>query len=198
MKNLREINNPFHDDKDFDACSLFGMMNLEGKRFSSRDPVRAISNMHDRGNGLGGGFAVYGLYPEYEDDYAFHIMYLDREAKKKTDNLLHEQFDVIYNEEVPTKKANVWNPPLVWRYFLQPKKRRLKDQIADDYVIKSVMKINTETGRAFVFSSGKNMGVFKGVGFPEDIAEYFCLDEYEGYIWICHGSPLRQPWVQTL
>jgi glutamate synthase domain-containing protein 1 len=194
MKNLREINNPFHDDKDFDACSLFGMMNLEGKRFSSRDPVKAISNMHDRGNGLGGGFAVYGLYPEYEDDYAFHIMYLDRDAKKKTDNLLHEHFDVIYNEEVPTRKANVWNPPLVWRYFIQPKKRKLKDELADDYVIESVMKINTEIGKAFVFSSGKNMGVFKGVGFPEDIAEYFCLDEYEGYIWICHGRfPTNTP-----
>jgi glutamate synthase domain-containing protein 1 len=56
------------------------------------------------------------------------------------------------------------------------------------------MKINTETGGAFVFSSGKNMGVFKGVGFPEDIAEYFCLNEYEGYMWICHGRfPTNTP-----
>ena len=38
------------------------------------------------------------------------------------------------------------------------------------------------------------MGVFKGVGFPEDIAEYFCLEEYLGYIWVCHGRfPTNTP-----
>jgi glutamate synthase domain-containing protein 1 len=44
------------------------------------------------------------------------------------------------------------------------------------------MRINTETGKAFVFSSGKDMGVFKGVGFPEDIADFFCLEDYQGYL----------------
>lgn len=38
------------------------------------------------------------------------------------------------------------------------------------------------------------MGVFKGVGFPEDIAKYFCLEEYEGYMWICHSRfPTNTP-----
>jgi glutamate synthase domain-containing protein 1 len=187
MKNLSKINNPYNDDKDFSGCSLFGMMNLEGKRFSSRDPVKAIANMHERGNGLGGGFAAYGIYPEYPDDYAFHVMYLSRDAKEKTDKLLKENFNVTAQEEIPTREANVHNPPLVWRYFVQPNKRKSANQTADDYVTEQVMRINTETGKAFVFSSGKNMGVFKGVGFPEDIAAFFCLEEYEAYIWVCHG-----------
>jgi glutamate synthase domain-containing protein 1 len=38
------------------------------------------------------------------------------------------------------------------------------------------------------------MGVFKGVGFPEDIAEFFRLEDYEGYIWTCHGRfPTNTP-----
>jgi len=194
MRNIREVNNPHGDDKVIDSCSLFGMMNMEGKRFPSRDPVKAVSNMHERGNGLGGGFAIYGLYPEYKNDYAFHVMYLSKEAKEKTDKLLNESFDVIHEEEIPTKEANVWNPPLMWRYFVQPGKSKPKTQTADDYVIEKVMRINTETGQAYVFSSGKDMGVFKGVGFPEDIAEYFCLEEYEGYIWTCHGRfPTNTP-----
>jgi glutamate synthase domain-containing protein 1 len=184
---LSRVNNLFGDDKDFAGCSIFGMMNLEGKRFSSRDPVKAITNMHERGNGLGGGFAVYGIYPEYADDYAFHVMYLSKEAKEKTERLLSESFDVIHEEEIPTREANVWNPPLVWRYFIKPGKRKPENQTADDYVTEKVMRINTETGKAFVFSSGKNMGVFKGVGFPEDIADFFCLEDYEGYMWTCHG-----------
>jgi len=194
MRNLSKINNPYNDDKDFDGCSLFGMMNLEGKRFSARDPVKAITNMHERGNGLGGGFAVYGIYPEHQDDYAFHLMYLSKDAKEKTDRLLRENFDVIHEEEIPTREANVRDPPLVWRYFVQPRKRRPETQSADDYVKEKVMRINTETGKAFVFSSGKNMGVFKGVGFPEDIADFFRLEEYEGYLWTCHGRfPTNTP-----
>jgi glutamate synthase domain-containing protein 1 len=56
------------------------------------------------------------------------------------------------------------------------------------------MRINTETGKAFVFSSGKNMGVFKGVGFPEDVADFFCLEDYNGYLWTAHGRfPTNTP-----
>jgi glutamate synthase domain-containing protein 1 len=194
MKDLSKTNNPYNDEKVFDACSIFGMMNLKGERFSAKDPVRAIANMHDRGNGLGGGFAAYGIYPEYKDDYAFQIMYLDREAKKKTDRLLSESFNILNEEEMPTQEANVRDPPIMWRYFLQPKTSKTKSQAADDYILEKIMQINTETGKAFVFSSGKNMGVFKGVGFPEDVAEYFCLEEYQGYIWICHGRfPTNTP-----
>jgi len=194
MKDLSKVNNPYNDEKVFDACSIFGMMNLKGERFSAKDPVRAIANMHDRGNGLGGGFAAYGIYPEYKDDYAFQIMYLDREAKKKTDRLLSESFNILNEEEMPTQEANVKDPPIMWRYFLQPKKSKTKSQAADDYILEKVMRINTETGKAFVFSSGKNMGVFKGVGFPEDVAEYFCLEEYKGYMWTCHGRfPTNTP-----
>jgi len=194
MRNLSRINNPYNDDKDFAGCSIFGMMNLEGKRFPSRDPVKAITNMHDRGNGLGGGFAVYGVYPDFKDYHAFHIMYLSRDAKEKTDRILAARFNIIYDEEMQTRPANVQDPPVVWRYFVQPKKRMPENQTIDDYVIQTVMRINTETGKAFVFSSGKNMGVFKGVGFPEDIAEFFCLDEYEGYLWSVHGRfPTNSP-----
>ena len=194
MRDLSKINNPYNDDKDFDGCSIFGMMNVEGKRFSSRDPIRAIANMHDRGNGLGGGIAVYGIYPEHKDDYAFHIMYLSRDAKEKTDKLLKEDFDVICDEEIPTREANVRDPPLVWRYFVQPGQQKPENQAEDDYVTEKVMHINTKTGKAFVFSSGKNMGVFKGVGFPEDIADFFRLEDYQGYLWTVHGRfPTNSP-----
>lgn len=194
MRYLGKINNTFKDDKDFDGCSIFGMMNLEGKRFSARDPIKAIKNMHDRGNGLGGGFAVYGIYPEFENDYAFHIMYLSKNAKKRTDKLLADSFELLHEEEIPTREANVRDPPLVWRYFLQPRKQKPESQSADEYVIQKVMQINTQIEETFVFSSGKNMGVFKGVGFPEDIADFFRLEEYKGYLWTVHGRfPTNSP-----
>ncbi len=190
----RKIINPYGDDKDFSACGIFAMMNTEGNRFGSKDPVKAMANMHDRGNGLGGGFAVYGIYPQFKDYYALHIMYLQKDAKEKTDKILASKFDIIYDEEMQNKPADVRDPPIVWRYFVQPKKHRPEGQSEEDYVIGAVMRINTETGKAFVFSSGKNMGVFKGVGFPEDVAEFFCLEDYQGYLWTCHSRfPTNTP-----
>ncbi|MCH5156226.1 MAG: glutamine amidotransferase family protein, partial [Clostridiales bacterium] len=63
------------------------------------------------------------------------------------------------------------------------------------YVVKCVKKIKAEIDGAFVFSSGKNMGIFKGVGFPEDIGKFYLLDEeYEGYAWTAHGRyPTNTP-----
>ena len=46
----------------------------------------------------------------------------------------------------------------------------------------------------YVFSSGKNMGTFKAVGYPEDIGIFYKLDEYEGYSWTAHGRyPTNTP-----
>jgi hypothetical protein len=56
------------------------------------------------------------------------------------------------------------------------------------------MKINTEIDGAYVFSSGKNMGAFKAVGYPEDVGEFYKLEEYEGYLWTAHGRyPTNTP-----
>ena len=188
MKEINQINNPYHDDKVIDACSLFGVMDTSGKRFPGEGAIRAIANMHVRGNGLGGGFAVYGLYPEYTDYYAFHIMYLSREGKQETEAFLKERFDLVYHEEVPTRTTpGIVDPPLVWRYFLEVGQHKPEEQSEDDYVVDRVMEINTKLKDTFVFSSGKDMAVFKGVGYPEEIAAYFCLEQYEGYLWTAHG-----------
>src|SRR5512133_2126816 len=109
----RKIINPYNDDKDFSACGIFAAMNTEGQRFGSKDVVRAMANMHDRGNGLGGGFAVYGIYPQFKDHYAFHIMYLSKDAKETTDRILASRFDIIYDEEMQTRPAKVKDPPVV-------------------------------------------------------------------------------------
>jgi glutamate synthase domain-containing protein 1 len=180
--------NPYGDDKEIAACSIFGMMDTSGKRFSGRDVVKAIGNMHDRGNGLGGGFAAYGLYPEHADRYAFHVMYLNGETREKVEQYIQEAFRVVWAEPIPTRPARgIVDPPLTWRYFAEVREEKLEGLTEEDYVVGQVMAINTLFGDSFVFSSGKNMGVFKGVGFPEQVAEFFQLEEYEGYLWTAHG-----------
>ena len=144
------------------------MMDTSGKRFSGRDIIKAIANMHVRGNGLGGGMAVYGIYPDFADYYAFHIMFLSHKAQQDTETFLKDKFNMVKAEEVPTHPAHgIINPPAVWRYFLSVAGEKADGKSPDDYVVDRVMEINTKIDDAFVFSSGKNMGVFKGVGYPE-------------------------------
>jgi glutamate synthase domain-containing protein 1 len=186
MRDLNLINNPYGDDKIMSACSIFGMMDVSGKPFSGEPVFKAMENMHDRGNGLGGGFAVYGLYPDYADFYAFHIMFASQAGRHATEQFLQEHFRVELSEEIPTRKTDgIEDAPLVFRYFAKP--RIDGDVSEDDYIVEKVLQINSEIEDSFVFSSGKNMGVFKGVGFPEQIARFFRLEEYKGYIWTSHG-----------
>jgi glutamate synthase domain-containing protein 1 len=195
MKDINQRQNPYQDGKVIDACSVFGVMDTSGRRFSGEGVITAIANMHERGNGLGGGFAIYGLYPEYADLYALHIMYQSAKGQRDTETFLKERFKLAHAEKMPTRPTSaIVDAPLVWRYFLELDKRQLNGQPEDDYVVERVMEINTKLADSFVFSSGKNMGVFKGVGYPEEIADYFCLEQYQGYLWTAHGRfPTNTP-----
>ena len=182
--------NPYADDKVISACSLFGVMDQSGNRFSGSLAANAIALMHDRGNGLGGGFAAYGIYPEFKDHYCFQVMFLSKETRVEVEEFLARSFKVHFGEVVPTRRgARVSNPPIIWRYFVDVLPEVLASEGIDeeDFIVDRVMQINTGISDAFVFSSGKDMGAFKGVGFPEDVAEYFRLDEYAGYMWTAHG-----------
>ncbi len=181
--------------KEICACSVFGAMNREGERFTGERVIRAMANMQSRSNGLGGGYAAYGIYPEYKEYYAFHLMFTGdavarAEAKMSFELFLCEGFDVVYDEEIPhNDDVVVKDPPLLWRYFVLPRKHGDDLSLPDDeYVVRKVIWVNSRIDNAYVFSSGKNMGCFKGVGYPEDIGRYFMLDSlYRGHIWTAHG-----------
>jgi glutamate synthase domain-containing protein 1 len=49
------------------------------------------------------------------------------------------------------------------------------------------MRVNIGITGSYIISSGRNMGIFKGVGFPEDIGNFFKLEKYKGHIWTSHG-----------
>ena len=55
------------------GCAIAGLFHKKGQRVGGDVIVRAMEPMHDRSNGLGGGFAGYGIYPDHADCYAFHL-----------------------------------------------------------------------------------------------------------------------------
>jgi glutamate synthase domain-containing protein 1 len=179
------------------GCGLSGMMSLTGERVDGRAIRQSIALLHDRSNGLGGGFAAYGIYPDHPDHFALHIMYYTLEAQEAAEAMLAESFDIALDERLPTRPhPGVVNPPALMRYFVLPRTHRLQDAglPQEDYVLQQVMRINSDVPDAFVFSSGRNMGAFKAVGYAEDIADFYRLDEYQAYIWIAHGRfPTNTP-----
>ena len=101
-----------------------------------------------------------------------------------------------FPKSLSAKHPKITDEPLIWRYFVQPLPTKLADSQLDEkeFVVKCVIRINVTIDGAYVFSSGKNMGVFKAVGFPEDVGEFYRLEEYEGYCWTAHGRyPTNTP-----
>ena len=179
------------------GCAIAAVISKEGNRMSGEMITNAMKPMHDRSNGLGGGFAGYGIYPEYKEFYALHMFFDSRATRKDCEVFLKERFEIVKSEIIPTRTIPaITDEPIIWRYFVAPLKSLLASMQLDEkeFVARTVMKINTEMKGAYVFSSGKNMGTFKAVGFPEDVGVFYKLEEYEGYSWTAHGRyPTNTP-----
>lgn len=193
----RSLENPYGQDKVYDACGLIGIMDVTGRAFSGHDIVTGIVNMTERGNGLGSGFAAYGCYPQYADCYALHVMYTNPDSRPQVESLLHSAFISVHGEEVPHNPTpGLRDPPLIWRYFVRVDEhdQARVPQDESEYVVSQVMAVNTSGVGAYIYGSGKNVGVFKGVGFPGQIADYFGISEYEAYLWTAHNRfPTNTP-----
>ena len=179
------------------GCAIAAVISKEGKKMSGEMITNAMIPMHDRSNGLGGGFAGYGIYPDYADFYALHMFFDSRTTRKDCEVFLKERFEIVKSEIIPTRTIPaITDEPIIWRYFVSPLKSLLSSMQLDEkeFVARTVMKINTEMKGAYVFSSGKNMGTFKAVGFPEDVGVFYKLEEYEGYSLTAHGRyPTNTP-----
>jgi glutamate synthase domain-containing protein 1 len=186
--------------RNISGCGLSAMMSRRGNLIGGESIIRSIGLLSERGNGLGGGFAVYGCYPQYADEFALHLMYYSGRAQEEAERFLDEQFELVHEENIPTRAVEGVDPstaPLLRRYFLHPKPLKLTESMlpsAEDYVLRAVMEINVRIENAFVFSSGKNMGAFKAVGSAINVGRFYRLEEYTGYTWIAHDRfPTNTP-----
>ena len=179
------------------GCAISAVISREGRRMTGEDIIRSMVPMHDRSNGLGGGFAAYGIYPEHLEEYAFHIFFDDNTTRRECEAMLKEGFELVDAELIPIRIIpEITDIPHIWRYFVRPLNSVLARLQLDEkeFVARTVMDINTKLKGAYVFSSGKNMGTFKAVGYPEDVGRFYRLEEYEGYSWTAHGRyPTNTP-----
>jgi len=181
-----------------DACGIFGVINESAAPIPGTEVTTAMEAMSPRYNGLGAGFAGYGLYPKYKDYYALHMAFYRKETKLAIEKSLKAKVEIAHEEPIPTRRTRkIREKPILWRYFVKPLPNRTspkQNQTQDDQIVELVAWVNSRFEDAFIFSSGKNMGVFKAVGYPWDVARFYRIDEYEAYMWLGHGRyPTNTP-----
>jgi glutamate synthase domain-containing protein 1 len=187
--------------KDIESCGIAGLINTNGKTENGSRVIDMITTMTDRENGLGAGYACYGLFPDLADSYCIQLLLDDEEAKEKVEEFFKRKTTIVKDEEVFTRpvKGMKGPYPLIWRFFLEVPEKAISASphidSEDDYIVDCVMHINEKINGAFCMSSGKNMAVFKGNGWSYEIAEFYDLAErYNGYMWLSHSRfPTNTP-----
>jgi glutamate synthase domain-containing protein 1/glutamate synthase domain-containing protein 3 len=117
------------------------------KAVPGRHIYEPSKQMHNRGNGKGGGIAAAGLVPEQlgvsrqvlDEQYMLHIALLDPDARAEVESeFITPHFEVAVSAALD--RVDDWQavgnlevkPPDVWRYFV-----RVKPQVLDDFVQKN-------------------------------------------------------------
>ena len=135
--------------------------------------------MHNRGNGKGGGIAAVGLDADslgvsqevLEEDYLIQVAYLDPESRRQVESqFITNVFTVVHQAKIPTVRdwrdlpGLMVQPPDVWRYFVRVKpevlqyfvhQHRLYEiplrLVEDEFVAQNCYKLN----QAFYASLGE-------------------------------------------
>jgi len=171
-------------------------MDLSGKRFGAERASEAIANMHERSNGLGGGFAVYGIYPDSGDELCSNtVMYLNQESKEKSEAIINNKLRRSTLWEIPVDYFSSGYSPSCLCGDTLFIRSRVSSLILkqDDFVVEQVMRL---IWRQVAPTSSQAVRTWRlqGRGFSRGCAEFFRLNDYEGYMWICHGRfPTNTP-----
>ena len=176
--------------------------------------------MHNRGNGKGGGLAAVGLTPAkmgvdqktLDEDFLLQVALLDDAVLPEMEarfirphfRVDHEAFLETVDDyrDIPALEVK---PPAVKRYFVRVKPEALAafrrerhleilplDKAEEEFIYQNTYQLNLALysalgeKKAFVLSHGRNMMILKIVGYAEQVAQYYKLENFDAHIWIAH------------
>ena len=171
-------------------CGIIGVIDKRRQCMDGGSIRNSLAMMNERGNGEGAGYVAYGIYPDFADAYALHVFFDHiQENKPALDRELEKWGTIIHDEEIPTFASKIKKVHTPWRYFFKPDPKMAPEPntLADDIIMQIVMSTNTARNGTLIFSSGKNLGVFKASGWPEEVADLYRIQDYKGYLWLAHN-----------
>jgi len=220
-KNIRgklpRIDVPMRKCDEEGGCGVTGF--ISNIRIKGRHIYEPSVQMHNRGNGKGGGIAAVGLSADelgvprevLDSHYLLQVAYLDNDSIKEVESTnIDDVFDIYMVRKILTIADHRdigldIRPPDVWQYFVRAKKDRLdkfiKDnglkrmdtrKAEDEYVFQNSVDLNHRyyaslgEKRAFIMSHGRNIMILKIVGYAEQVARYYRLEDLSAHGWIAH------------
>jgi len=211
------INAPYYVDAEEGGCGVIGVAcsaPIEGRYL-----LPPLLQMHNRGNGKGGGIAAVGFSAKQlsvserilRDYYLMQVAYLDPRSRDAVETyFINRHFNVHLAEKVPSIQnyrsiGLEVKPPDVWRYFVRADEVEMEKfaarnnlegldavELEGEFIHRKSYNLNKKyyaslgERKAFVLSHGKNMMVFKIVGYAEQVLKYYRLDDIEAHVWIGH------------
>jgi len=200
------------------GCGVTGF--ISSIPVSGRHIFEPSVQMHNRGNGKGGGIAAVGLFPDHlgvsrdvlESHYLLQVALLDPESRPEVEaSFIMPHLEVHKAERIPTVddyrdvEGLEVRPPDVWRYFVRVKPEALDRFVSDhrlgdldprkaedEFIYQNSFRLNQQfyaslgRQRAFVLSHGRNIMILKIVGYAEQVAQYYLLDDFKAHGWIAH------------
>ena len=154
--------------EDEGGCGVTGF--AASVQVSGKHIFQPSIQMHNRGNGKGGGIAAVGLDPQtlgvtqeiLDDDYLIQVAYLDSEGRAAVEaQFITPVFKVDHAQRIPT--MDNWRdlkglevcPPEVWRYFVRVKAEVLQHfiqsnklygiptrKVEDEFVAQNCYRLN--------------------------------------------------------
>lgn len=199
------------------GCGVLGI--ASSIPIQGRYLLQPLIQMHNRGNGKGGGIAAVGLSAKQlgvskrvlEEDYIMQVAYIDPKSRVEVESqFINSNLNVELAEKTPTIENHrsiglEVKPPEVWRYFVRAKEDKLRrfiekngyeglkpEAAEDEFTYRNSFALNKKyyaslgDKKAFVLSHGKNIIVFKIVGYAEQVLHYYRLEDLESHVWIGH------------
>ncbi|MER3601682.1 MAG: hypothetical protein C4339_03085 [Nitrososphaerota archaeon] len=147
-----------------------------------------------------------------EEDYILQVAYLREEVRERVEGLVACRYEVDHVERVKEAKHYTElglevRPPAVYRYYVRPRQEELErfvqgaglyeleqDYCSDEFAYRTSVELNRRfyhelppsEKAAFVLSTGKNLLVFKLVGYGHQVVQYYGLDHFPAHVWIGH------------
>jgi glutamate synthase domain-containing protein 1 len=200
------------------GCGVTGL--ACGIPVSGRHIFEPSVQMHNRGNGKGGGLAAVGLsaaklgvdQETLDNDFLLQVALLDETVLPEMESrFIRPHFRVTYEAfaETVDDYRDIYGlevkPPAVKRYFVRVRPEVLaqfrKDrglellpsaEAEKEFIYQNTYQLNLSLysalgdKKAFVLSHGRNMMILKIVGYAEQVAQYYKLENFDAHIWIAH------------
>jgi glutamate synthase domain-containing protein 1 len=147
-----------------------------------------------------------------DEYYLIHVALLDPAVREEMEQkFILPHLEVALDHRLPTVDdyrdvgGLEIRPPDVWRYFVRVKpdalaafaeENRLDDmeprKVEDEFIWQNTIQLNSACydtlgdKKAFVLSHGRNMMILKIVGYAEQVAQYYKLEDVRAHTWIAH------------